>query len=47
MMGNWVKKGKDAMSDTFTSFKKIIYEDPVNTLITIECITPMNFIERP
>lgn len=29
-MGNWVKKGKDAMNDTFTSLKKIIYEDPVN-----------------
>lgn len=29
MMGNWVKKGKDAMNDTITSLKKIIYEDPV------------------
>ena len=29
MMGNWVKKGKDAMNDTITSLKKITFEDPV------------------
>ena len=39
MMGNWVKKGKDAMNDTITSLKKITFEDPVKKKIKFTLLT--------